>query len=74
MRYDFRANDEAVWFVLTTVGTSVLQMLQGAPPADMKVWAMGVGAAAVRAGLGAILHLMTTPPAPVPVAPTGGAS
>lgn len=58
--YDWKPTWESAWFVLTAVATVVLQSIAGqAPPTDVKTWAIGVGAGAVRAALGAVLSLMT---------------
>lgn len=62
--YDFHLTPEAVWFVLTAVATVLLQAFQGAPPTDYRTWLIGLGAAAVRAALGAILDLSTKAEAP----------
>ena len=58
MRYEFKAFDELFWFVLVAVVTVVLQALVEFDPAridDWRSWAIGIGAAAVRAGAGAAL-------------------
>lgn len=58
MRYEFKALEELGWFVLVAVATVVLQALVEFDPSridDWRAWAVGVGAAAVRAGAGAAL-------------------
>ena len=58
MRYEFKALEELFWFVVVAVATVVLQALVEFDPAkidDWRAWAIGLGAAAVRAAAGAAL-------------------
>lgn len=63
MSYTFKPGPEMVWFVVVAIATVVLQAIvtQGATaPTDMSAWLLGVGVAAVRAVLGALLQLMSS--------------
>lgn len=65
MTYIFKANQEAIWFVLVAAGTVVVQALAAFDPAtivDWRAWAVGIAAAAIRASAGAALTLHTSVP------------
>jgi hypothetical protein len=62
--YAFKVKPEAVWFVATAIATAVLELVNGAPPEDYRTWLIAVGAAAVRAGVGALLHVLNGAPTP----------
>lgn len=62
--YYFKANQEAIWFVLVAAGTVVVQALATLDIdkiTDWRVWAIGLGAAALRAAAGAALSLLNKP-------------
>ena len=73
MKYSFKLNEEAIWFVLVAAGTVVLQSLATldlATITDWRTWAIGLGVAALRAGAGATLSLLAQPaPTPRPLPP-----
>lgn len=57
MIYNFKPAPEAVWFVVVTVATAMLQFIvDNQMPTDWRAWATALGAAAIRALLGAILN------------------
>jgi hypothetical protein len=73
VRYNFRVAEELAWFVVVAVMTTVMQMLIDFNPnqiTDWRLWAVGVGAAAVRSAAGAILAFIGKrsfgPPDPPP--------
>lgn len=71
MTYRFKVNQEAVWFVAVAAGTVILQALATLDIdkiTDWRVWAVGLLAATIRAGAGAALSLLTSPPASPPPA------
>ncbi len=56
MTYRFKTTPELVWFVLVAAATAALQFLMAsAQPTDWQPWLVSLGAATVRAGLGALL-------------------
>ncbi len=67
MTYTFRPTPELIWFILTALVTTIAQAVasQGAtPPTDWHAWGIGVAAAAVRAVLGVVIHVLGTSGAP----------
>ena len=66
MNYNFKLAPESVWFVVTAVVTVVLQAVVSTPdaPTDIKAWLVAVGAAAVRALVGALISVATTQKGP----------
>jgi hypothetical protein len=56
--YKFRLGPEFLWFVLTAVVTTLMQVFVTFEPseiADWRLWLVSLGAAAVRAAAGAVL-------------------
>ena len=65
--YNWRPVAEAAWFVAVAVLTIVLQALMEFDPekiGDLKVWAVGIGSASIRAGAGALLAYFVNPVRP----------
>lgn len=63
MKYVFKKKEEAAWAVATAVGIVVLTAGATFDPetvTNWKVWAMGIGAASVRAAAGAVLAMLTS--------------
>lgn len=64
MHYRFLVREETIWAVVVAVLTVLLQALVAFDPAeiaDWRAWAVGLGAAMVRAAAGALLALLATP-------------
>ena len=56
--YQFKPKPELVWFIAVAVVTVAMQALVEFEPdaiTDWQAWAVGIGAAMVRAGAGALL-------------------
>lgn len=54
--YDFQKSAELIWAVLTAVvGALAASTAMDKPPSDWHAWLIGIGAAAVRAVLGAVM-------------------
>ena len=65
MKYDFKGTQEAVWFVVVAVLTTLMQALITFDPnavTDWRVWAIGLAAASVRTAASAILSWMGSHP------------
>ena len=61
MDYQFEGLKEFGWFVGTAVATALFQLLVEFSPdkiTDWRTWAIGIGAAALRAGAGAALAFL----------------
>jgi hypothetical protein len=59
MKYDFKIGPEAIWFILTAGATAALQFIEGsAKPDDIGTWLIALGAATVRALIGALLDAL----------------
>lgn len=64
MHYQFNIGKEAIWFIAVTVIVAVaLHFVQFQPSEidDWATWAVGIGAAAVRALAGAVIAVLTRP-------------
>ena len=62
--YEFKVRPEVAWAVAVAVLTPLLVALSTFDPeqiTDWRVWAIGVGAAMVRALGGALLAVLTSP-------------
>jgi len=66
MRYDFKPGPELAWVVIVAIAVVLLQAGMEFDPekiGDVKVWALGIGAASVRAAAGAAFAWLTKPDA-----------
>lgn len=68
MSYHFKIRAETIWFVAVAVLTVLMTALVQFDPdkiADWRAWAIGLGAACVRAAAGAVLALLAPKPGAV---------
>jgi hypothetical protein len=64
VNYDFKKLEEAGWFVLVTVVTTIASALIDFDPdkiADWRAWAVGIAAGCVRAIAGIVIAALTKP-------------
>ena len=60
--YDYKKLQELAWFVLVTGSVAVLQVvLEAESILDYKTWLLAASSAGVRAGVGALLAVLTKP-------------
>ena len=65
MTYEFKRWDELAWAALVAAAVAVLQVLAAFDPAkvsDWRLWAVSLGAGALRAAAGALLTRLATKP------------